>query len=91
MAGRAKKYIITGRVQGVGFRYFVARLAREFHLAGWVRNLPDGGVEAFVTGPAGKLKLLEGELRVGPPRAEVRSVNAEEAPLDAKIEGFHIR
>ena len=91
MAGRAKKYIITGRVQGVGFRYFVARLAREFHFAGWVRNLPDGGVEAFVTGPAAKLKLLEGELRIGPPRAEVRSVNAEEAPLDAKIEGFHIR
>ena len=91
MAGRAKKYIISGKVQGVGYRYFVSRVARELNLAGWVRNLSDGRVEALVTGPAVKLKKLEGELRIGPPRADVRMVETEEAPLDAKIEGFHIR
>lgn len=91
MVGRAKKYLITGRVQGVGYRYFVSRVARELHLAGWVRNLSDGRVEAYVAGPSAKLKQLEGELRIGPPRAEVRSVEAEEAPADVKIEGFHIR
>ena len=91
MAGRARKYFISGKVQGVGYRYFVARLARELQLGGWVRNLSDGRVEAFVSGPAVKLKKLEGELRIGPPRAEVRSVEAEDAPADAKIEGFHIR
>ena len=91
MAGRAKKYLITGKVQGVGYRYFVFRVARDLHLAGWVRNLADGRVEAYVAGPAVKLKKLEGELRIGPPRAEVRSVEAEDLPVDAKIEGFHIR
>jgi len=91
MAGRARKYFISGKVQGVGYRYFVARLARELQLGGWVRNLSDGRVEAFVSGPAVKLKKLEGELRIGPPRAEVRSVETEDAPADAKIEGFHIR
>jgi len=91
MAGRAKKYLITGRVQGVGYRYFVSRVARELHLAGWVRNLSDGRVEAYAAGPEARLKQLEGELRIGPPRAEVRSVEAEDAPADAKIEGFHIR
>lgn len=87
----AKKYLISGRVQGVGFRYFVARLARELHLAGWVRNLPDGRVEAYARGPAAKLKRLEAELRIGPPLAEVRSVEVEDAAADAKIEGFLIR
>jgi acylphosphatase len=91
MAGRARKYIISGKVQGVGYRYFVARLARELQLGGWVRNLSDGRVEAYVVGPAVKLKKLEGELRIGPPRAEVRSVETEDSPADAKIEGFHIR
>ena len=91
MAGRTRKYLITGKVQGVGYRYFVSRVARDLHLSGWVRNLPDGGVEAYVTGPAVKLKALEGELRIGPPRAEVRSVAGEDAVVDAKIEGFHIR
>jgi acylphosphatase len=66
-------------------------VARELHLAGWVRNLSDGRVEAYAKGPAAKLKQLEGELRIGPPRAEVRFVEVEDAPADAKIEGFLIR
>ena len=91
MVGRAKKYVISGKVQGVGFRNFVSVVARGLHLAGWVRNLSDGRVEAYVLGPASRLKRLEGELRIGPPHAEVRSVEEVELPPDAKIEGFHIR
>ena len=80
-----------GKVQGVGYRYFVLRVARELQLSGWVRNLSDGSVEAVATGPTKSLDRLAAELHVGPPRAEVRHVNAEEAVADAKIEGFHIR
>jgi acylphosphatase len=78
-------------VQGVGYRYFTLRVARELKLNGWVRNLPDGSVEAVASGPVARLKRFDAELRIGPPRAEVRTVHIEEAPADAKLEGFHIR
>ena len=92
MAGiLARRYLITGRVQGVGFRYFTFRVARELGLAGWARNLDDGRVEVLAIGPARKLGQLEGELRLGPQRAEVRSVEVDDAPENGKIEGFHIR
>ena len=87
----ARKYLVAGRVQGVGYRYFIVRAARELGLAGWARNLSDGRVEVVAAGPARKLSHLEGELRLGPLRAEVRSMDVEEASLDARIEGFHIR
>ena len=91
MAVGIRRYVISGRVQGVGYRYFATRVARELKLAGWVRNLPDGSVEALASGPIARLKRFDGELRIGPPRAEVRSVKVEEAPADVKLEGFHIR
>ena len=87
----ARRYLIEGHVQGVGYRYFTARVARNLGLAGWVRNLNDGRVEVVALGAARKLRHLEGELRLGPLRAEVRSMEVEDAPLDGKIEGFHIR
>jgi acylphosphatase len=92
----ARKYLIEGRVQGVGYRYFTVRVARELGLAGWVRNLSDGRVEVYAVGAVRKLSRLEGELRLGPLRAEVRSLQAEEsavaeAAMNGRIEGFHIR
>jgi acylphosphatase len=48
-------------------------------------------VEAVASGPVARLKRFDAELRIGPPRAEVRTVHIEEAPADAKLEGFHIR
>ncbi len=87
----ARKYIVTGHVQGVGYRYFTVRTARDLGLAGWVRNLSDGRVEVLAVGAERKLSNLEGELRLGPLRAEVRSLEIEETALDDRIEGFHIR
>ncbi|MEP6961181.1 MAG: acylphosphatase [Acidobacteriota bacterium] len=91
MASSTRRFIVLGKVQGVGYRYFAARVARELNLSGWVRNLADGSVEAVAVGPRPRLDKFAGELHIGPPRAEVRHVNIEDAPPDAKMEGFHIR
>jgi acylphosphatase len=92
MAGEvARRYIVSGRVQGVGYRYFTVRVARELGLRGWVKNLGDGRVEVCAIGSARKLSHLEGELRLGPLRAEVHSMETEDAGTDVRIEGFHIR
>lgn len=71
---------ITGRVQGVGFRWFVREKARRFGLSGWVRNLPDGSVEVIASGDAGQLELLRSELQRGPSGASVRAL--EDVPDD---------
>ncbi|MEO8096163.1 MAG: acylphosphatase [Acidobacteriota bacterium] len=99
MSSSTHRYRVLGKVQGVGYRYFAARIARELQLAGWVRNLADGSVEAVACGPVTHLNRFAAELHIGPPRAEVRHVQVQEwAPdlkpdlkVDAKIEGFHIR
>jgi acylphosphatase len=90
-----RRYLISGRVQGVGYRYFAQRAAREVGVGGWVRNLDDGRVEAHAIGEAAALEDFESRLRRGPAFAEVRSVEVVEAAADAKgnanIGGFHIR
>jgi acylphosphatase len=65
---------VTGRVQGVGFRWFVRERARRLGLAGWVRNLGDGSVEVAAAGDPGQLDLLIGELRRGPQGSAVEDV-----------------
>jgi acylphosphatase len=87
-----RKYFISGRVQGVGYRYFAQRVARDLTLRGWARNLEDGRVEVLATGTVKQLNALEGELRLGPPMAEVRHLEVQEAgEPDVRIEGFYIR
>ena len=88
---RARKFWISGQVQGVGYRYFAIRAARELGLNGWVRNLSDGRVEAYAAGPARLLEDFEARLRLGPPAGEVRGVEVEDSAVDARIEGFDIR
>jgi acylphosphatase len=88
---RARKFWVSGQVQGVGYRYFAVRVARELGLRGWVRNLSDGRVEAHAAGPAHLLEDFEGRLRQGPPAGEVRGVVVEDASIDDRIEGFDIR
>jgi len=68
------RYLVSGMVQGVGFRWFVARHARSLGLAGYARNLPDGRVEVVVTGPDDALPELEQLLRSGPANAQVDKV-----------------
>ena len=88
---RARTYKISGKVQGVGYRFFAVRAARELELDGWVRNLSDGRVEAYAAGPVKRLEDFEGRLRTGPPAGDVRGVEVEDAAIDARIEGFDIR
>ena len=67
----AAEVVISGRVQGVCYRAFTQEAALDLGLGGWVRNLPDGRVEAQVEGPRGQIEKLLDLLRTGPPRSLV--------------------
>ena len=86
----AKLYRVRGRVQGVGFRYFVEHSARVLAIRGWVRNDDDGSVEVYALGTAGQLSNLAGLLMRGPRWAEVRGVDEAEAALEHHS-GFSVR
>jgi acylphosphatase len=73
-------FLVSGMVQGVGFRWFVARHARSLGLSGYARNLPDGRVEVVVSGPETALPDLEQLLRSGPAYAQVESVERSAGP-----------
>jgi len=75
----SKRFVVSGRVQGVGFRYFVVREAESLGLSGWVRNLPTGDVEVVAAGERALVELLESRLWRGPPHARVAHVDASEA------------
>jgi len=85
----ARRYFIRGRVQGVGFRYFVERVASEMHLSGFTRNLDDGRVEVYAIGTAAQLSELAGHLWTGPRWSDVRGVDQQEAAV-LKYRGFSI-
>jgi acylphosphatase len=86
-----KRFLIQGIVQGVGFRYFARRAARELKLAGYVRNLADGSVEAVARGDEGTLAVLEATLRRGPSASRVESVKVEDHSGDINHDEFVIR
>ncbi len=86
----ARRYLISGAVQGVGFRYFVERAARELGVTGWTRNLDDGRVEVHANGNIRQLDDIEMRLREGPPGADVRGVEVMEVTV-LELKGFHIR
>lgn len=71
---------IAGRVQGVGFRWFVREEARRMGIAGWVRNLPGGDVEVLAEGPADALAQLARRVGQGPPGARVELVHQLPVP-----------
>jgi acylphosphatase len=73
-------FLVSGMVQGVGFRWFVARHARSLGLNGYARNLPDGRVEVVVNGPEAALPGLEQLLRTGPAYARVEKVERSDEP-----------
>jgi len=86
-----RRYLVTGRVQGVGFRWFVVECARREGLAGHVRNLPDGGVEAVADGDLEGLTRFEAALWRGPSRARVEDVVSDDLPPLGLADGFTIR
>ena len=88
-AGGVRRYIVRGRVQGVGYRYFVEGIARDLGLSGYARNLEDGGVEVYAAGTDAALKELSGYLWKGPRMSEVRGVE-EQAATVLKYWGCHI-
>ena len=75
----ARRLIVTGLVQGVGFRRWLMRESHGLGVSGWVRNRPDGAVEALLTGPETAVEALEQLCHEGPHWAEVTGVIAERA------------
>ena len=82
--------VITGRVQGVGFRYFVLRNAKELGLAGWIRNRTDGAVEIVAEGNKDDLQRLASKLKTGPPTAWVKNVATRWQPAEDSFADFAI-
>jgi acylphosphatase len=70
----ARRWVIRGRVQGVGYRDWMTREARRLGIDGWVRNRPDGSVEALVAAPEAALAALRARCEGGPPLARVTAI-----------------
>jgi acylphosphatase len=88
----ADRWLVAGRVQGVGFRWFVLRRAEELDLAGWVSNLADGRVEVVASGTAPARDRLDELLRHGPRLSKVDHVERTSYPHDMHhVNGFEIR
>ena len=87
---KARRFLISGRVQGVGYRYFAERSAHATGVTGWARNLDDGRVEVHANGTESQLDDFEARLRMGPQFADVRSFESTEVPV-LELSGFHIR
>jgi len=85
----AKRWFISGRVQGVGFRYFVQKRAAELGIQGWARNLADGRVEVYAVGTSNKLSDLAAALHAGPAFSDVRGVEEREEEV-RQSSGFHV-
>lgn len=83
----AKRYFVSGMVQGVGYRYFAQNAAENLKISGFVRNLSDGRVEVFAMGTPGQHAQLRALLQKGPRFSNVREVRDEPAALDARYEG----
>ena len=75
---KARRAVVTGSVQGVGFRFFAERAARELGVRGWVRNRPDGSVETVAEGEEEAVAGYLRRLRLGPRASHVESVIVEE-------------
>ena len=86
----ARRYVVRGRVQGVGFRWFVEREAHLLGVAGWVRNRSDGSVEVLAQGSADQLAGLHGKLREGPRASRVDEVQVSNVQPDEGIQSFRI-
>jgi len=87
----ARRFVLSGRVQGVGFRFYVVEAAEVEGVQGWVRNLPDGSVEAFVEGDREAVDRMERKLRRGPPAARIEGVDTQDDVPTGRADGFRVR
>jgi len=85
----ARRGVLTGRVQGVAFRYFVYRRACESGIRGWVRNLPDGAVEVHLEGETDRVRKFQPIVEKGSPMAKVIESRWRDVPV-AGYQGFEI-
>jgi acylphosphatase len=86
----AKKFLIMGRVQGVGFRYFAEGWASQLSICGYVKNLWDGNVEVYAIGNAVALEELKRQLAEGPRSARVSAIDESDEPVDKRYNRFMI-
>jgi acylphosphatase len=84
-AQRAVRYLVRGRVQGVGYRWFAMREGTRLNLKGYVRNLPDGSVEVCAQGQPASLAALEAALEKGPAGGRVAGVEKQELPHEVNL------
>ena len=87
----ARRYFISGRVQGVGFRWFAERAATREGLHGWVRNTSDGRVEIQAEGEREALDRFEGHVSHGPSGARVEHVDVTDCGASGLDTGFSVR
>jgi acylphosphatase len=86
----ARRYLVRGSVQGVGFRHFSTQVANAIGVRGYVRNRDDGDVEVYAVGTREQLSELAGQLWRGPRYADVRGVEEVEAAVE-RVSGFTVR
>jgi acylphosphatase len=91
MEKRRVHVVVSGRVQGVGFRHAARRRARELGLSGWVRNLPDGRVEAVAEGPGEQVEEFLRFLGRGPEGARVTALEVEDEEPRGEEGYFEVR
>jgi acylphosphatase len=87
---QTRKFFVRGRVQGVGFRWFVEREAKTLGISGWVRNNSDGSVEVLASGTQEQLSGLRSRLQQGPRASRVDNVEEAEAKPVAGLNTFRI-
>jgi len=86
----ARRWLVVGKVQGVGYRYFARQAARAIGVRGWIRNLPDGSCEVQVAGTADTLQRFREELLRGPRGARVEGIEEERLVQVQTWQGFNI-
>ena len=86
----ARRYLVSGRVQGVGFRFFTFEAAENEGISGWVKNLEDGRVEVLAEGDREAIVRFEQRLRQGPPAARVEHVETFVETPSGRFRGFRL-